>query len=189
LVKKQPLSLKDPSLADKLQMQEPHLSEYVELLASKLCQLKYIEQVKGRLRLLEEADTWLEMEHEERALLLYRNPLSHLPLLELPAQLCSEKLVREAEKSILRVLDKGWVYYEIFERSLTIHLGPDSVIVLKRLGKTWKYALPIYSEEELSLVKTTLFTWLFEMGITAIGEHDGKECFCVTPFGQTLFGR
>lgn len=189
LAKKQPFSLTDPSLADKLRIENSLLPEYIKALVSKLSLLKCAKCVKERLHLDEEAENWLEMENEERALLLYRNPLSHLSLLELPAHLCTEKLIREAEKSILRVLDKGWVYYEAFERSLSIHLGPDSVIILKKMGKMWKYTLPVYSEEELCLVKTTLFTWLFEMGITAIGEHEGKECFCVTPFGQTLFGR
>lgn len=178
LAKKQPLSLEDPVLAEKLQMHGPTLTEYLEALVAQLRLLKCADLVKGRLCLQEEAAAWLKMQNEERALLLYRHPLNH-----------EDKRVREAEKCILRVLDKGWVDYEAFERSLIVHLGPESAISLQKLGKMWKYTVPTYSADELALIKNTLFTWLFEIGITAIGEHQDKECFCVTPFGQTLFGR
>lgn len=178
LAKKQPLSLEDPLLAEKLQMHASALPEYLEALVAQLRLLKCADLVKGRLCLQEEAAAWLKMQNEDRALLLYRHPLNH-----------EDKRVREAEKCILRVLDKGWVDYEAFERSLTVHLGPESVISLQKLGKMWKYSVPTYSADELSFIKTTLFNWLFEIGITAVGEHQGKACFCVTPFGQTLFGR
>lgn len=48
--------------------------------------------------------------------------------------------------------------------------------------------MPAYTEEEKEILKSTIFDWLFEIGVTAVGTYEGEDCFCVTPFGQSLFG-
>jgi hypothetical protein len=58
---------------------------------------------------------------------------------------------------------------------------------LKRVGKHWKYALPVYGEEEKEILKATIFEWLYELGMVAIGKHQGKDCFSVTHFGRFFF--
>ncbi len=62
-------------------------------------------------------------------------------------------------------------------------------IQLKKIGRTWKYTLPVYTREQEMIIQVTVLEWLFEIGAVSIGEHHGKVCFKVTSFGQLLFGR
>ena len=168
---------------------DPAFSGHVHELISKLRQLKLADVVDDRLYALESANDFLDMRLENRALFLYRHPLNRLISPEIPADIITDRNLREAEKSILRVLNSGWVYFDDFLKGVIAPLGEDSIIMLKRQGKTWKYTLPTYSEEELALIKATVLEWLFEIGVTAVGKLNGKDVFCVTPFGQSLFGR
>ncbi|MCI0382334.1 MAG: hypothetical protein L0207_04710, partial [Chlamydiae bacterium] len=68
-----------------------------------------------------------------------------------------------------------------------VPLNENQIVSLKRIGKHWQYLLPKYSEEDILLLKTVVWDWLFEIGAVAIGWHEDKECFRVTNFGQTLF--
>jgi hypothetical protein len=167
----------------------PAFADYLNTLIVKLRQLKLADVVDDRLYALESANDFLDMRPESRALFLYRHPLNRLVSNQIPADIITDRNLREAEKSIVRVLSCGWVYFDDFIRGVIVPLGEDSIIMLKRHGKSWKYSLPFYAEEELALIKATVLEWLFEIGVTAVGQHDGKECFCVTTFGQSLFGR
>ncbi len=168
---------------------DPAFTHYIHSLISKLRQLKLADVVEGRLYALESANDFLEMRHENRAIFLYRHPLNRLSSPLIPADIITDRNLREAEKSILRVIDAGWVYFDEFIRGVIVPLGEHSIVMLKRQGKTWKYSLPAYTEEELALIKATVLEWLFQIGVTAVGEHNGKECFSITVFGQSLFGR
>ena len=168
---------------------DPGFHIYVKRLIAKLCQIKLADVVDDRLYALEAANDFLDMRSESRGIFLYRHPLNRLDEAQIPSHLCTERNCKEAEKSIQRVLSSGWVYLSDFIRGTIVPLGEDSLVMLKRQGKTWKYCLPTYSEEEAALIKAVVFDWLFEVGVTAIGTHQGKECFMVTPFGQSLFGR
>lgn len=163
--------------------------EYIQFLIHKLRQLKLADIVDNRLYALESANDFLDMRPENRALFLYRHPLNRFSSSRVHAEILTDRTLREAEKSILRVLNSGWVYFDDFIRGVIAPLSEESIILLKRQGKTWKYTLPAYTQEELALIKATVLEWLFELGVTAVGMHNGKECFCVTPFGQSLFGR
>ncbi len=185
----QTLSALSAKIGD-LDENNPAFADYVHRLIAKLKQLKLADIVDGRLYALEGANDFLDMRLENRAIFLYRHPLNRLCSSHLiPADIITDRNLREAEKAVLRVLDKGWVYFDDFIRGVIVPLGEQSVVMLKRQGKTWKYTLPVYSEEELALIKATVLEWLFEIGVTATGELDGKECFSVTAFGQSLFGR
>jgi hypothetical protein len=168
---------------------DPHFNSYVFQLISKLRMLKLADIVDGRLYALESANDWLDMRLENRALYIYRHPLNRLLTDHLPGHICTERNIREAEKSVMRVLNAGWVYFDDFIKGALVVLSEESTIVLKRIGKTWKYTLPIYTQEEQDLIKATIFEWLFEMGVVSTGTHKGKDCFYVTAFGQSLFGR
>jgi hypothetical protein len=203
--RKQPLPLEEDrdnrQLPDKTQLHllaakmegldanAPSFPEYIHSLILKLRQLKLADLVDGRLYALASASDFLDMRPENRALFLSRHPLNRPTSRLVPAEIITDRNAREAEKSILRVLNSGWVYFEDFLKGVIAPLSVDSFVILKRLGKTWKYTLPAYSEEELALIKATVLEWLFETGVTAVGTHNGKECFCVTAFGQSLFGR
>lgn len=167
----------------------PTFINHIDKLIIKLRQLKLADVVDNRLYALESANDFLDMRLENRAIFLYRHPLNRLVSPPIPADIITDRNLRESEKSILRVLHSGWVYFDDFIKGVIVPLGEDSIIMLKRQGKSWKYCLPSYGEEELALIKATVLEWLFEIGVTAVGEYNGKEVFCVTPFGQSLFGR
>lgn len=148
----------------------------------KLCLVKLAEYTNGKLRTLEAGDAWLDLSLENRALHLYRHPQNRI--LSLPV---GERYVREAEKSIKRVLNGEWVFFDDFLKGVLVPLNEHSVVSLKRAGKHWKYVLPVYGEEEKMILKATLFEWLDEMGMVLTGTCDGRDCFAVTHFGRFFF--
>jgi hypothetical protein len=156
-------------------------------LTEKLCLIQLAERKGGRLVALDTASDWLEMSLENRALHLYRHPLNRLLNDSIPADIATERNIREAEKSVKRVLHGQWVFFDDFIKGVMVPLSENSVIMLKRVGKHWKYTLPIYSEAEKALIKATLFEWLSETGMVATGVCDGRDCFAVTPFGRFFF--
>jgi hypothetical protein len=151
-------------------------------LIEKLTLVKLAEYTNGKLRLLEPGDAWLDLSLENRALHLYRHP--HNRILSLSV---GERYVREAEKSIKRVLHGEWVYFDDFLKGIIVPLNENSVIMLKRLGKHWKYTLPIYGDEQKAILKATIFEWLYETGMVKIGTSQGRDCFAVTHFGRFFF--
>ena len=168
---------------------DPLIQDYVHQLKSKPCQLKLASVVDGRFYALETASDFLEMSSDQQALFLYRHPLNRHLLSSLSSELSADRILRESEKSILRILSSGWVYFDDFIKGVIVPLNENSTITLKKQGKTWKYTIPSYSDEELDFIRTVVLEWLFEIGITAVGTLHGKECLCVTPFGQSLFGQ
>ncbi len=126
---------------------DPSFLKYLHSLIAKARLLKLADVIDGRLYALEGASDLFDMRLESRALFLYRHPLNHLTSFHLPAQLCTERHVREAEKSIIRVLNSGWIFFDDFIKGVIVPLSEDSIVMLKRQGKTWKYHLPTYTEE------------------------------------------
>lgn len=167
---------------------DPVFLEYFDRLVAKAQLLKLAEIVDGRLCALAAANDWLDMPLENKAVFLYRHPLNKLLSDQAPVNLCAEKQIREAEKSIARVINKEWVYFDAFIKGVIVPLSDASLVMLRKQGRTWKYQLPSYTEEEIALIKAVVLDWLFEVGVVAIGTCDGKECFTVTAFGQSLFG-
>jgi hypothetical protein len=188
--KKQPLGIKKSksgSLA--LVKPFPHISEEeTQRILSKLVQLKLGDVVNGRFCALDSANDWLDLKIDSRAISVYRHPLNRFEKEGLSAELFSERCLREAEKSISRVAHLGWVYFDEFINGVTACLNENQIVMLKRTGKSWKYTIPSYSDEEKLFLKTVIFDYLFEVGIVAVGTHQGKDCFCVTALGQKLFG-
>lgn len=162
-------------------------SDYLIHLTQKLCMIKLAEVVNDHLRPLEGVDGWLDMSLESRALHLYRHPLNKLLKAEIPSSLAIERNVREAEKSMKRVLRNEWVFFDDFLKGVLVPLSEDSVIMLKKTGKQWRYTLPSYGDEEKSLLKAVIFEWLFETGMTIPGTCQGKDCFTLTAFGKFFF--
>lgn len=158
--------------------------DYLTRIVDKLVLIKLAEAVNGKLTPLESADEWLEMNLESRAINLYRHPLNQLEDNALAPLLCTEKNLREAEKSIKRVLHGGWVLFNDFLAGAVVSFNEDSTVVLKKNGKHWKYALPQYNDEEKKLIKAAVLDFLFECGIVAIGKLRGQDCLAVTSFGQ-----
>ncbi|HEX2579787.1 MAG TPA: hypothetical protein VHK67_05245 [Rhabdochlamydiaceae bacterium] len=190
LVKKQPVPLNPKgyaAIAARLQESPPDPT-YIDQVINKLQLLKLAETVDDKLQPTETSAEWLEMRVENRALYLYRHALNKIQSVQLPPHLITEKVIHDAEKAILRVLHTGWIFYDEFEKGVIVPFAEHSAATLKKCGKGWKYALPEYSPDEKALIYAIVFEWLFEAGITAVGTSQGRDCFTVTPFGQSLFG-
>ncbi len=166
-------------------IEDKRLEPYVD----KLRLVRLADLIDGRLYALESANDWLDMKDENKALYLYRHPLNRLLSEHFPAHLSTERNLREAEKSILSVLSSGWVYYDDFFKGVLPHLSEHSAVILKKVGKAWKYVLPEYNDEESAFIKATVMEWLPEIGIVSTGICEGREVFTVTDFGQSVFGR
>jgi hypothetical protein len=151
-------------------------------LVKKLCLVKLAEYANGKLTILEAGNEWLDFSLENRSLYLYRHPQNKILSLSY-----TDRYVREAEKTVKRVLHGDFVYFDDFLKGVLVPLNESSVIMLKRIGKQWKYTLPVYTDEEKELIHATIFEWLYEMGMVSIGTCNGKECFSVTHFGRFFF--
>jgi hypothetical protein len=143
-------------------------SSYVHSLIAKVLLMHLADIEKTTLHILERAEEWLMHDVPTKAMTMTRHPI-------------------QVEKGLRRVLQSGWVYVSDFLRGFTGIFRDKEPIVLKNIGRQWRYQLPSYNEEELILIQTTLCHRLFEAGIVATGVHEGCPCFCVTPFGQSLF--
>lgn len=148
----------------------------------KLVLLKFGQFHEGIFTASDTGISWLDQSLENRALSLYRHPQNRILSKDI-----HERHIREAEKSIKRALHGKWVYFDDFIKGVTVPFNPDSAVTLRRVGKNWKYQIPEYGEEEIEILKTTIFEWLFELGMVRIGESQGKDCFKVTPFGKFFF--
>lgn len=190
-IKKEPLELSAKgytTLLSKCEEMSEDLLPYLKQVIRKLELLEFVQVSNGKLKKEARSDEWLGMRLETQALFLYRHPLNQICHEDVPKELCSERAIRETEKSIVRVLRSGWVLFDEFMKGVYVPLNERTAISLKKTGKSWRYTIPEYTPEEKNLIKATLFEWLFEMGIVAIGSYQGKECFCVTPFGQSIYG-
>ncbi|MES2273750.1 MAG: hypothetical protein V4487_06125 [Chlamydiota bacterium] len=161
--------------------------KYLTHLIEKLCLIKLADQIDGCLVALEDAGEWLDLPPDKQALQLYRHPLNRILNATLPGHIANEKVLREAEKSVKRVLHKGWIFFDEFLKGILVPLNDESVVMLKRTGKQWKYALPAYGDDEKTLLKATVFEWLFETGLVKAGTCLGRDCFAVTSFGRFFF--
>jgi hypothetical protein len=178
----------EQSIKKELNLKDPNIiisNLYINNLINKLLQINFVTKKQNFLKINSSASKWLELSQDQRALHLYYHPLN-LPN-NLPNKLSTEKSVREAEKSIARIIKKGWVYFDNFIKGLTIPITDKHQIKIKAFGKVYKYLIPSYTKDEISFIKKIIFERLFETGIVSVGSLNGKDCFCVTKFGETLF--
>lgn len=125
---------------------------------------------------------WLDSDLEDKAIYLHR--FSSKKLLNVSD---CDRMVKEAEKSIKRVINSGWVFYNEFENGVIVPFKEEETITLMKNGKKWSYRLPEYSDEEKKIIKETIFDWLYTLGIVDIGTYEGKECFRLSSFGRFFF--
>jgi len=176
---KEEINIKDPDILVTL--------TYIDSLIDKLDQLKFVEKKNNFLKITDSGSKWAKLNLEHRALHLYYHSLNSLKDNNLPNELKNEKSIREAEKTISRVTKTGWVYFDDFIKGSICALRDEQQIKIKPIGKVYRYAMPIYTEEERVFIKKIIFEKLFEAGIVSVGSLNAKDCFCVTKFGQTLF--
>ncbi len=144
--------------------------------AENIDKILYLQLATSEFALTETGLEFIKLSPENQALFLYRHLLNQ----------GHEKNIREVEKSMKRALGHNWIFFDDFIKGCIACLNDTAPACLARIGKTWKYTLPSYTETEIHLIKQTIFGWFAEVGIVATGTCEGKDCFTVTSFG-TLF--
>ncbi|MBN4067515.1 hypothetical protein JYU14_05465 [Simkania negevensis] len=162
-------------------------SDYYSHLLTKLCQVRVLQESGEMLVPGPELDEWLSLSVDERALFIYRHPYNKLLDKEFPSTLYTDRNTREAEKSLRRVLDKGWVLFDEFIKGVVTPLGENQV-KLKCQGRQWKYLIPCYTDEEIKFIEAVVFQRLYEGGFVETGSYQGKKCFQVTAEGREALG-
>ena len=165
------------------------LVAYLPRLISKVCQIHLAEISDNKLIALPEANEWIHLPSEKRAHSTYKHPLNSPNFNGLDKTICSERNVRAVEKSINRIADQGWVYFDEFLRGVTVPLNEETETRMKKVGRTWRYTIPQYTEAQKAFIESMIIEWLFEAGIVRMGEHKGRVCFCTTSLGKSLFGQ
>ena len=127
----------------------------------------------------EPAQEWTTKSFQDQAMNVYRHP-KDAPY--------TNRDLREVEKSLQPIANKGWVFFEDFICHLTIPVGDTIEVKLQKKGRRWQYRLPEYSENEYELMEKIIFDHLYEAGIIATGYVNDKRCFCLTPFGRMTLG-
>jgi predicted transcriptional regulator len=166
---------------------EYHITDYLSRILKKI-QLLDLGVVDKTITPTKEAGSWLSKTLPEQAMILYRNSMNRLHSTKFDLNLVNEKNLREAEKSLKRVVNSGWVYFDEFIHSVFVPVGQAEQITLKCKGKKWKYMIPVYTEQEKALIEAVIFERLFDIGMTSTGTHNGRRCFCVTAIGRSALG-
>lgn len=172
----------EKDLAQSLGVDDP---SYISRILEKATLVQLLDKSDGVYSLTEASGPFLEKALKERAYFLYSHPLNKL--IGLDESITSKRKLREAEKSIKRVLRNGWVLFDDFLQGTAVSIHESANIKLTKQGKNWNYTLPEYSEEDLAFLKTVVLEWLFEAGIVQVGTFQGKNAFRVTDFGRYFF--
>lgn len=156
--------------------------EYTNHLIDYLQQLDLLKLDK----ITSDGKDWLQLSLEKRALFVYRHP-ARAAVIKKYSHIVSDKHIREVEKSLQRIIDKGWIYFDDFMKGFLVPLSENTRITLKRIGRRWKYTLPEYSTEEKAFVREKILDELYECGLICKGTHKTRECFTLSPLGKSLF--
>ncbi|MEM7175249.1 MAG: hypothetical protein AAF443_04920 [Chlamydiota bacterium] len=162
--------------------------DYFCRMVQKILLVKLATVSERQLIPADHAEEWLAFSIDKLALNLYKLTLKHYPFSEFPSEICSERIIHEVEKSIARIIDSSWVFFEDFMKGAIVPIGEENKMQLKQTGRHWKYVRPSYSAAEQALIKKVIYDWFFEAGIVKTGVYQGKECLSITSFGKTVFG-
>ncbi len=171
---------------------------YIKECIEKLLLIRLAAVEGNRLILTNTATEWLNMSSQDQALYLYRHPFNQMMDIEentirypedsfFAKDFEKDHKVREAEKSIKRVANGHWFFFDEFIKGITVSFSQEQEIKLKRVGKQWKYTIPSFDAQEQIIIRNTVLQWLFEMGMVASGICEERDCFCVTPLGRSFF--
>jgi len=172
----------------KSQEGQKFFTEYSRKILQKLLLLKCACIEKRRLLSNDEAKEWLFLSVEKRAFNTYKQTISHFQANDASADTYSQRNIHEIEKELGRIIDSGWVFFKDFLAGIIAPISDNSRMYLRKEGCSWRYTLPKYSEEEVSLLKRVIYEWLFESGVIATGLCGGEECLKITTFGRSMFG-
>lgn len=163
--------------------------DYTSRLLHKTLFFKFTQITGSKLHVVaNNVDEWLTLPIEKRALAVYKHSAHYENHPEYPSEICTERNIREIEKSINRALHGDWVLLDDYLQSMLAPLSDQSKITLTKHGRNWCYSKPQYSTQEMALMRKITYECLFEGGIISTGTLDGNPAFRVTPFGKSLFG-
>lgn len=152
----------------------------------RLVQLRLAE-VKGEfLHPLEVIDNFLKMNSDQKSHLLHRTSILKQ---DSNTSFYIEKHLREIERSLSYFTKTGWIYFDDFIKACSACIGTAQEISLKKVGRSWQYALPLYKEEEIAFIKEMIFERLKEAGTVEVGHCNNRPCFRVTAFGDKILSR
>ncbi|MFZ4099063.1 MAG: hypothetical protein ACOYKZ_01890 [Chlamydiia bacterium] len=129
------------------------------------------------------AESWCSLTLEDRAMGLYRHP-DHRPR---GLEQVQERFLRDAERSMARALNMGWVDLDQFIQGMVVPLRTEDVVQLQRRNRAWRYALPNYTPEECGMLRSMIQEWLFESGVVVLGTFQNRPCFRLTALGHSLY--
>jgi predicted transcriptional regulator len=175
---------KEPLLKSKLASLE--LDNFDEIVKSAAF-LNFIKIKDEKLSISENGKEWLKYTNEKKSILLYQKPTNQFINNLFSNDIASERNIREAEKSIYRILNSNWVYFDDFLKGITVSFKDSDIITLKKHGTKWDYDLPKYTQIEIEFIQNIFYKWFYQLGIISIGISDQKKCFCVTKLGQKIF--
>lgn len=156
-------------------------TEYSKLLVKMLVKLKLVEVADGQMTPRSIAQAWLDKHLQEQAIAVYRYGAHQGTAI--PGGYIDRDL-REIENCLKRLLSKGWIYFDDFINACCAPIGDNHPVMLIQKGRRWKYQMPTYTEDDIQTIHQYLFQTLFSAGLIATGNHNGKECFSITPFGR-----
>lgn len=186
LAKKQPFVYKNTlELANCLHLNVTNKNyiKYIQRLLKKIKLLNLASVNENSLSLLDKANEWFGLSNSQKSLLLYR----HSYAAEMTGSF-NDRVLRDIEKSVLRVAYSEWILFEDFLKGMTTTLSEESSVILKKQGKKWKYTLPFYNSKELILIESVILEWLSELGIVELGSYHNNHCFRVTEYGRVFLG-
>jgi predicted transcriptional regulator len=167
--------------------EKDNFNYYISQILRKIIFVKLGRIDESVLKMVSTATEWLNLPIERRALSMYKHTLNNCECEDISADVATEKNIREIEKTISNLIDKGWIYFDDYLKGITASLSEESSVVLKKVGRYWRYTIPVYNDAELTLIRKTILEWLFEAGIISIGTYNAKACFSVTSLGKKMF--
>jgi len=162
-------------------LSHPFSKSYIISLIEILKKLQLIEVKDGSLHVRNISHSWKQKHLQEQAIAVYR--YGSRQSTAMPGGYIDRDL-RETEKCLKRFMGRGWVYFEDFLKGCCAPIGDNEPVRLVRKGKRWRYQTPTYSNKDKETIYQYLFHTLFYAGLIATGTYEGKDCFCVTPFGR-----
>jgi hypothetical protein len=154
---------------------------YFETLVHRLLSMDLISQ-EGNLYLIkEDANEWLDQPINDQAASIYSHLMKQLST---SSKRFDDKDFREIEKSLKKLTHAGWIHIDDFLSGFSSAIATTDPVMLKAKGKKWRYAIPEYTKEELTFIRETVLSSLYQIGITNTGTYKNEPCFCVTPFGR-----
>ena len=125
------------------------------------------------------------MDREEQGRYLLKHRRNIFVTADIDKKLCIDRNQRHIERSLVAIVDRGWIYVDDFIKSMEEAIGTTDGVTLKKKGSRWSYAVPRYTKKEHDFITATILEKLFEAGFVTVGTHGDKKCFRVTPFGKS----